>query len=104
MYINLYKLLSKSYNKFGPGTTLKYILKDMFGIIANGGCSCNSMITKMNKLGPEWCESPNGMKEILLVMKSEHSKRTKDGSINIPWVEVCAKQLIKLACYGSKNR
>lgn len=103
-YQKIYKLLRKSNENYGPGTVLKFILHDGFGIIANNGCSCNAMIKKMDKLGPDWCESENGIKEILRVMKLEYDKRKEDGSLRLPWIETCAKQLIKLSCYASKNR
>lgn len=103
-YKILYNLLSNRSKNSGPGTVLKGILKDWFGIVANGGCSCNSMVIKMDKLGPDWCESEQGMNEILRVMKLEYEKRYADNTISLPWSEICVKQLIKLSCYGSRNR
>lgn len=84
-------------NNDGPGTELKNILKNWFGIEATLGCKCNAMSKKMNRLGPDWCEN-EGMQEILEAMKNEHDKRKKNGETILPWTDFGAKQLIKLAC------
>lgn len=82
----------------GPGTELKAILKSWFGIEANLGCKCNAMSRRMDTLGPNWCEAPVGMAEILAAMKSEHARRWAKGETRLPWIEVGAKQLVLLAC------
>lgn len=87
----------------GPGTILKNLLKDWFGILSETGCKCNSMSLKMDKLGPDWCESEQGMSEILDVMKLEHNKRFNDGTIIIPWNTIIAKKLIEFACYRARH-
>ena len=82
----------------GPGTELKAILKDWLGIEASPTCSCNAMARKMNEQGPEWCESDDGMAEILGVMRAEHAKRWADGRTRLPWTDLGAKTLVRLAC------
>lgn len=81
----------------GPGTELKALLKDWFGIVANFGCSCNAMAKKMNANGPEWCQGA-GMPEILKAMRTEHSKRLAKRETILPWSEIGAKWLIRKAC------
>jgi hypothetical protein len=81
----------------GPGTELKRILKDWFGIEATLGCSCNAMAKRMNRLGPDWCEGP-GMTEIVSAMRGEFTKRRQAKQTILPWSEFGAKVLIKLAC------
>ncbi len=82
----------------GPGTELKALLKDWLGIESSPTCSCNAMARKMNQLGPEWCESDAGMAEILGVMRAEHAKRWADGRTRLPWTDLGAKTLVRLAC------
>ena len=87
----------------GPGTELKRLLKDWLGIEATPTCSCNSMAARMDALGPDWCESDAGMAEILGVMRDEHAKRWADGRTRLPWTDLGAKQLVRLACRRAKN-
>lgn len=82
----------------GPGTELKGLLKDWLGIEASPTCSCNAMARKMNQLGAGWCESDAGMAEILNVMRAEHAKRWADGRTRLPWTDLGAKTLVRLAC------
>lgn len=82
----------------GPGTELKALLKDWLGIEASPTCSCNAMARKMNAQGPEWCEGDEGMAEILGVMRTEHGKRWADGRTSLPWTDLGAKTLVRLAC------
>lgn len=88
----------------GPGTELKAILQDWLGITADAGCGCNQMAARMDALGPDWCETPAGMDEILAVMQSEHSKRWQDGRTRLPWADAAARQLVRLACRRSRNK
>jgi hypothetical protein len=78
----------------GPGKELKALLKDWLGIEPTPTCSCNAMARKMNTLGPEWCQSDEGMAEILGVMRTEHGKR----NTILPWSDIAARQLVLLAC------
>lgn len=82
----------------GPGTELKAILRDWLGIEASPTCKCNAMARRMNERGSEWCESDAGMTEILGVMRDEHGKRWADGRTKLPWTDLGARQLVRLAC------
>lgn len=88
----------------GPGTQLKTLLRDWLGIEASPTCKCNGMALKMNHLGVEWCESDDGMSEILSVMRSEHANRWADGRTILPWTDVGARQLVLLACRRSRAK
>ena len=88
----------------GPGTELKALLRDWLGIEASPTCSCNAMARKMNERGPEWCESEEGMAEILGVMRAEHGKRWADGRTKLPWSDLGAKQLVRLACRRARAK
>ncbi len=87
-----------------PGTELKALLKDWLGIEATPNCSCNSMAARMDALGPDWCESDAGMTEILGVMRTEHALRWADGRTKLPWTDLGAKQLVRLACRRSRAK
>ena len=88
----------------GPGSELKALLKDWLGIEASPTCSCNAMARRMNERGPEWCESDEGMAEILGVMRAEHGKRWQAGATKLPWTDFGAKQLVRLACRRARAK
>jgi hypothetical protein len=81
---------------------LKSLLRDWLGIEASPTCRCNGMAIKMNQLGPEWCESDEGMAEILDVMRDEHAKRWANGATMLPWADFAARKLVMLACKQSR--
>lgn len=88
----------------GPGEELKLILKGWLGIEASPTCACNATARKMNTLGPDWCESDQGMTQILDVMRAEHAKRWSAGKTILPWTDTGARQLVLLACRRSRAR
>ena len=88
----------------GPGTELKAILRDWLGIEASPTCKCTAMARRMNERGSEWCESDEGMTEILGVMRDEHGKRWADGRTTLPWTDLGARQLVRLACRRARAK
>lgn len=86
-----------------PGTELSAILKDWMGIEPTPGCPCKTIAGKMDAQGPDWCESPDGMAEIVASMKGEHARRWEAGEIRIPFTEFGARQLIHLACRRARQ-
>lgn len=88
----------------GPGTELHALLKDWLGIEPKDGCSCRKMAETMNRLGPDWCESDEGMAEILVVMRTEHEKRRAEGTTILPWTDFGARQLVLLACRRARAK
>lgn len=87
----------------GAGTELKALLKDWLGIEASPTCGCNAMARKMDANGPDWCDGP-GLPEILAVMRTEHGKRWQAKKTIIPWSDLGAKQLVKLACRRARAK
>jgi hypothetical protein len=87
---------------YGPGTELKAMLRS-WGIEANLGCSCNAMARKMNSMGAGWCEGA-GLSEILAAMRGEHAKRWAKGKTLLPWSDLGAKLLVRLACRRARAR
>jgi len=86
----------------GPGTHLTAILADWFGIRSRPGCPCRKMAAKMDTNGPEWCEG-GGLGEIVAAMKAEHSKRWAKGTLKIPFTEIGARALVRLACRRARR-
>ncbi len=87
-----------------PGDELAAILRDWLGVEAEAGCGCKSMASRMNALGPDWCESEAGLAEILAAMRDEHAKRRADDRTRLPWSDFGATQLVKLACRRARSR
>ncbi len=88
------------YLRSGPGSELKLLLKDWLGVTSSPTCSCNAMANKMDKLGADWCESDDGLAEILAVMKREQGRRK---SI-MPWSDTAASMLVRLACRRARGK
>lgn len=86
------------------GTELHAILRDWLGIEPTPDCPCRSMAAKMDRLGPDWCESDEGMAEILGVMRTEHEKRRAEGTTILPWTDFGARQLVLLACRRARAK
>lgn len=61
------------------------------------------MAARMDRLGPDWCESDEGMSEILEAMRREHSKRKSQWKTILPWSNTAARQLVLLACRRSRD-
>lgn len=84
------------------GAELKTILRNWLGIEADAGCGCDAMASRMDALGPDWCEGP-GLAEIVKTMQGEHAKRWADGRTRLPWSDLAARQLVKLACRRARQ-
>lgn len=87
---------------YGPGTELKAMLRS-WGFEANLGCSCNAMARKMNSMGADWCEG-DGLGEIVNAMRGEHAKRWQRGKTLLPWSDLGAQLMVRLACRRARAR
>ena len=87
-----------------PGDDLTAILRDWLGITSSAKCGCASMADRMNALGPDWCESEDGLAEIIGVMRAEHTKRKSAGQTRLPWSNLAATKLVRLACRRSRSK
>lgn len=72
----------------GPGSELKKLL-GWLGIKPTANCQCNARARDMDLRGPDWCESNQG--EILAWLREEAGRR------GLPFVEIAAKSLVRLA-------
>jgi len=80
----------------GAGTALSKLLR-RFGITYSPGCKCRSMAAKMDALGPAWCESKQGMAEILEAMRTEAGKR------GLPFLDAVGKMLVRQAVRSARR-
>jgi len=102
----VYRVCSAGSDNVCPrcGTELHALLRDWLGIEPTPDCPCRSMAAKMDRLGPDWCESDEGMAEILGVMRTEHEKRQAEGTTILPWTDLGARQLVLLACRRARAK
>jgi len=77
----------------GAGHFLKKLL-GYIGIRPSADCGCTATASRMDRLGPDWCEAPEGMAEILGVMKASHAKLR----VLLPWTESGARVAVHSAC------
>lgn len=75
----------------GPGTELKKLLKKWFGIKATPNCPCNAHAAQMDEWGPDECEKPERLAEIVGWLDGQAKAR------NLPFVRFAAEQMVKLA-------
>lgn len=87
-----------------PGTELHALLRDWLAIEPAPDCPCRSMAATMDRLGPDWCESLEGMARILNVMRAEHGRRRANGTTLLPWSDFGARQLVRLACRRARAK
>ena len=66
-------------------------------ITASAGCTCNAVATRMDMLGPDWCESDEGMAEILGAMRENAAKR------GLPFVDVAGRMLVRRAIANARK-
>lgn len=81
-----------------PGSELKKLLAGWpFRITATEGCSCNAMASRMDSMGCDWCESDEGMSEILAAMKDNAQKK------GVPYIEAAAAMLVRRAVRNARR-
>jgi hypothetical protein len=82
----------------GPGTELKKLLAGWpFRITSTPNCSCNRVAREMDQWGPDECEKPERMAEILAAMRENAEKR------KLPWIETLARLLIRRAISNARK-
>lgn len=82
----------------GPGTELKSILAGWpFRIVATPDCKCTSRASYMDAKGCDWCESPEGMAEILGFLREAAEER------GLPFVDMAARLLVRRAIANARK-
>lgn len=80
----------------GPGTELSKLLK-RFGIEPTPTCSCRAKAAEMDAWGPDECEKPERIDEVLTVMREEAKAR------GLPFLDVAGRLLIKRAIANARR-
>ena len=82
----------------GPGTELKILLAGWpFRIVATPDCKCTSRAAYMDAKGCDWCESEEGMAEIMGFLREAAEER------GLPFLDLPARLLVKRAIHNARK-
>ena len=82
----------------GPGTELKSLLAGWpLRIVATADCKCTSRAAYMNAKGCDWCESPEGMAEIMGFLRESAEER------GLPFLDLPARLLVRRAIANARK-
>jgi len=80
------------------GTELKVLLAGWpFRIVATADCKCTSRARYMDEQGCDWCESPEGMAEIMGFLRESAEER------GLPFVDIAARLLVRRAIANARK-
>jgi hypothetical protein len=80
----------------GPGTELSKLLR-RFGIDPSPTCDCRRMASAMDFWGPDECDKPERIEEVLAVMREEAAKR------GLPFLDTAGRLLVKRAIRNARK-
>ena len=80
----------------GPGTELSRLLKRI-GINPTPTCQCRAMSQKMAQWGPDECERPERIAEVVAVMRAEAEAR------GLPFLDVAGRMLVRRAIRNARR-
>ena len=80
----------------GPGTELSRLLK-RFGIEPTPTCACRAKAAEMDAWGPDECEKPERVAEVVAVMRAEAEAR------GLPFLDVAGRLLVRRAIRNARN-
>jgi hypothetical protein len=80
----------------GPGTELSKLLK-RFGIEPTPNCSCRAKAAEMDAWGPDECEKPERIEEVVAVMREEAKAR------GLPFLDAAGRLLVKRAIRNARK-
>jgi hypothetical protein len=82
----------------GPGTELKALLAGWpFHIVSTPDCKCNARARYMDAQGCDWCESPEGMAEIMAFLRESAEER------GLPFLDVAGRMLVRRAIANARK-
>lgn len=82
----------------GPGAELKKLLAGWpFFIVSTPTCKCNARARYMDEKGCDWCESPEGMAEILGFLREAAAER------GLPFLDMAGRLLVKRAISNARK-
>ena len=80
----------------GPGTELSRLLK-RFGIEQLAACQCRAKQQDMDHWGPDECERPERIDEVVAVMRAEAEAR------GLPFLDVAGRLLVRRAIANARR-
>ena len=80
----------------GPGTELSRLLK-RFGIEPTPTCQCRAKAAEMDRWGPDECERPERIEEVVAVMREEANAR------GLPFLDAVGRLLVKRAIKNARR-
>lgn len=80
----------------GPGTELSKLLK-RFGIEPTPTCQCRAKAAQMDAWGPDECERPERIEEVVAVMRAEAEAR------GLPFLDVAGRLLVRRAIRNARR-
>ena len=81
----------------GPGTELSKLLK-RFGIEPTPTCQCRAKAAQMDAWGPDECEKPERIDEVVAVMRAEAEAR------GLPFLDVAGRMLVRRAIKNARRK
>jgi hypothetical protein len=81
----------------GPGTELSALLK-RFGIEPTPTCLCRAKAAEMDMWGPDECEKPERIAEVVAVMRDEAAARS------LPFLDAAAVLLVRRAIANARRK
>lgn len=80
----------------GPGTELSKLL-ERFGIHSTPTCACRAKAAQMDRWGPDECERPERIEEVVAVMRAEAHAR------GLPFLDAAGRLLVKRAIRNARR-
>jgi len=81
----------------GPGTELSRLLK-RFGIEPTPTCACRAKAAQMDAWGPDECERPERIDEVVAVMRAEAAAR------GLPFLDAAGRMLVRRAIANARRQ
>lgn len=81
--------------RVGPGTELSKLLT-RFGIEPTPTCQCRAKAAQMDAWGPDECERPERIEEVVAVMRAEAEAR------GLPFLDAVGRLLVKRAIRNAR--
>jgi hypothetical protein len=80
----------------GPGTELSRLLK-RWGIEPTATCPCRAKAPEMDQVGPDECERPERIDEVVAVMRAEAHAR------GLPFLDAVGRLLVRRAIRNARR-
>ena len=88
--------IAPRFSSSGPGTELSKLLK-RFGINPTPTCQCRAKAAEMDAWGPDECEKPHRIEEVVAVMREEAKAR------GLPFLDAAGRLLVRRAIKNARR-